>query len=340
MSNSLSVGLIGTGRIGRLHAEHLGHRIPEARLLTVSDVNESAARACAQACGIPRWESDYRQIINDPEIQAVVICSPTDTHAAMIEAAAGAGKHIFCEKPIDFNLKRIDQALEAVARAGVILQIGFNRRFDANFQRVRQAVANGEIGTPHQVHIISRDPGPPSLEYIQKSGGIFMDMTIHDFDMARFLVGSEVEEIYACGSARVDPAIGRAGDLDTVVVLLKFANGVICTIENCRQAVYGYDQRVEVFGSGGSIVVDNNYPNTAVIQGKTTIYRDPPLNFFMQRYLESYLREMTDFLRAIRTGGPSPVPGIDGRIPAVMAQAAQRSCKQNRAVRLDEIQAS
>jgi myo-inositol 2-dehydrogenase/D-chiro-inositol 1-dehydrogenase len=336
-SNVVKLGLIGAGRIGRLHAEHLTRRIPGAEIVALTDANEAAARDCAQDLGVHCWEIDYRKAIEHPEVQAVVICSPTDTHAGMIEAAATAGKHIFCEKPIDFDLGRIDRALQAVKKAKVILQVGFNRRFDPNFRRVRQAVEKGEIGTPHQVHIISRDPAPPPLEYIAKSGGIFMDMTIHDFDMARFLVGSEVEEVYATGSARVDPAIGAAGDFDTAVVLLKFANRVVGTIENCRQSVYGYDQRVEVFGSSGSIAVDNNYPNSALVQSKASIYRDPPLNFFMQRYTESYLVEMTEFLDAVRSGGPSPVSGQDGRVPVAMARAARLSCVENRPVRLDEI---
>ncbi len=336
-TNSLNLGLIGAGRIGRLHAEHLCRRIPEARLLAVTDVNEAAAHDCAAQLGLPQWGGDYRKLLDDPRIHAVVICSSTDTHTPLIEAAAAAGKHIFCEKPIDSDLGRIDRALQAVARAGVILQIGFNRRFDPNFRRVRQAVVSGEVGMPHQVHIISRDPSPPPLDYIRKSGGIFLDMTIHDFDMARFLVGAEVEEIYATGSARVNPAIGDAGDLDTAVVVLKFANGVVGTIENCRQAVYGYDQRVEVFGSAGSIVADNIYPNSAVVQGRSSIYRDPPLNFFMERYVESYLREMSEFLRAVLEGKPSPVSGPDGRIPVVMAMAARRSIVENRPVRLAEI---
>ena len=336
-SRPLNVGLIGAGRIGRLHAEHLCRRIPEARLLLVTDINESAARDCAQRFQIPEWGTDYRKVIDHPEIQAVVICSSTDTHTTIIEAAAGSGKHIFCEKPIDVDLNRIDRALRAVERAGVVLQIGFNRRFDANFRRVRQAVVNGEIGTPHQIHIISRDPAPPSIEYVKKSGGIFLDMTIHDFDMARFLIGAEVEEVYATGSVRIDPAIGAAGDLDTAVVVLKFANGVIGTIENCRQAVYGYDQRVEVFGSGGGIIVDNNYPNTAMIQAKATIHRDPPLNFFMDRYVESYLQEMHEFLRAVLDGQPCPVSGVEGRVPVVMAHAARRSWSENRPVRLGEV---
>jgi myo-inositol 2-dehydrogenase/D-chiro-inositol 1-dehydrogenase len=338
MTNTgLNLGLIGAGRIGKLHAEHLAYRIPGARLSMITDVNESAARECAQRLGVPSSGSDYRAILADPGVQAVVICSPTDTHAEIIQTAAAAGKHIFCEKPIDLDLARIDRTRAAVAKAGVTLQLGFNRRFDPNFRRVRQAVVSGEIGTPHQVRITSRDPGPPPLEYIAKSGGIFMDMTIHDFDMARFLVGAEVEEVYATASARVDPAIGKAGDWDTAVIMLKFVNGVVGTIENCRQAVYGYDQRVEVFGSGGSISTDNNYPNSAVVQGKQTIYRDQPLNFFMQRYLESYLVEMTEFVDAVRKGTPPPVSGPEGRIPVVMANAARRSVLENRPVRLSEI---
>ena len=337
MQSVINVGLIGAGRIGKLHAEHLCRRIPEARLSIITDADEPAARDCAERLGITDWGTDFRRAIEHPDTRAVVVCSPTDTHAAVIEAAAAAGKHIFCEKPINVDLRRIDRALQAVAKAGVILQVGFNRRFDPNFRRVRLAVANGEIGVPHQVRITSRDPAPPPLEYIAKSGGIFMDMTIHDFDMARFLAGSEVEEIYATGSARVDPAIGKAGDMDTAVALLKFASGATGVIENCRQAVYGYDQRVEVFGSGGSILVDNNYPNTALVQAKTTIYRDPPLNFFMERYLESYLEEMKQFVRAIREGAPSPLSGAEARIPVVMAQAARRSAAENRPVRLSEI---
>jgi myo-inositol 2-dehydrogenase/D-chiro-inositol 1-dehydrogenase len=193
--DTIKLAIIGAGRIGRLHAEHLSRRIPGAELVVVADANEAAARDCAQSLGIPNWESTYQKAINHPEVQAIAICSPTDTHAVMIEAAAEAKKHIFCEKPIDFDLGRIDKALQIVRKSDVILQIGFNRRFDPNFQRVRQAVVKGEIGTPHQVHIISRDPAPPPLEYIAKSGGIFMDMTIHDFDMARFLSGDEVQEV-------------------------------------------------------------------------------------------------------------------------------------------------
>jgi myo-inositol 2-dehydrogenase/D-chiro-inositol 1-dehydrogenase len=336
-SKPVNIGLIGAGRIGRLHAEHLSQRIANARLVALVDVNEAAARECAARFAVPEWGTDYQKVLKHPDIQAVVICSPTDTHAALIEGAAAAGKDIFCEKPVDVDLARIDRTLAAVQEAGVLLQVGFNRRFDANFQRVRQAVARGEIGIPHQLRITSRDPAPPSLEYIAKSGGIFLDMTIHDFDMARFLIGDEVEEVYATGGARVDPAIGKAGDLDTVVVLLKFKSGVMGIIENCRQAVYGYDQRVEAFGSAGSIVVANNYPNSAIVQSRSTIYRDPPLNFFMDRYLESYQRELSDFVQAVRENLPSPVSGAEARIPVLMAHAARRSVAENRPVRLEEV---
>ncbi len=337
MNTNLNIALIGAGRIGRVHAEHLAGRIPEAHLSMVADVDREAAEACARKFGAPVAVADYRAVLDKAEVDAVVICSATDTHAEIIEAAAAAGKHIFCEKPIDFDLGRIDQALAAVARAGVLMQVGFNRRFDANFRRVREAVRQGEVGTPHRLHIISRDPAPPPLAYINASGGIFLDMTIHDFDMARFLIGSEVEAIYTAAAVRVDPAIGEAGDLDTAVVVLHFENGVIGTIENSRQAVYGYDQRVEVFGSGGSIRIDNNHPNTAVVSTAQHVRRDLPLNFFMDRYLDSYVDEMQAFVTAVLEGTPPPVTGNDGRVPVVMGLAARRSHDEKRLVRLAEI---
>jgi myo-inositol 2-dehydrogenase/D-chiro-inositol 1-dehydrogenase len=337
ISSELTVGLIGAGRIGKLHAEHLRGRIPRANLKMVADIDENAAKQCAAHVGACDASTDYREVLDHPGIQAVVICSSTDTHARLIEEAAAVGKHIFCEKPIDHDLDRIDRALAAIERAGVLLQIGFNRRFDANFRRVKEAVESGEIGTPHLMHIISRDPAPPPIEYIEKSGGLFLDMTIHDLDMSRFLISSEVDEIYAAGAVRVDPAIGAAGDLDTSVIVLKFANGVIGTIDNSRQAVYGYDQRVEVFGSGGSVSSGNNYPNAATIRGRESVYRDLPLNFFIERYTDSYLEEMTQFVDAVLTGGPSPLDGAEGRIPVVMAQAAWKSYQENRPVKLTEI---
>ncbi len=337
-ANSLKIGLIGAGRIGRLHAEHLTSRIPSADLIMVADVFEEAARQCAELYAIPHSTSDYREVLGYPDIQAVVICSSTDTHAQIIEAAAQAGKHIFCEKPIALDLPSIDRALDAVERAGVKLQIGFNRRFDANYRRVRQAVEQGEIGRPHVLHIVSRDPDPPPIEYIRVSGGIFLDMTIHDFDIARFLTGSEVEEIFVLAAVMDDPAIGAAGDVDTAVVMLKFTNGVIGTISNSRHAAYGYDQRVELLGSAGAISTANNYPNTAIISDDRSVRRDLPLRFFVERYTESFVSEMAALVDAVLNDTPVPVTGLDGRVPVVMALAAHKSFAEHRPVFLSEIE--
>jgi myo-inositol 2-dehydrogenase/D-chiro-inositol 1-dehydrogenase len=215
--------------------------------------------------------------------------------------------------------------------------VGFNRRFDANFARVRQAVASGEIGVPQLMHIISRDPAPPPVSYVKVSGGIFLDMTIHDFDMARFLVSDEVEEVYTAGAVMVDPEIGKAGDLDTALLVLRFRNGVIGTIDNSRKAVYGYDQRVEILGSAGSIATGNCYPNQAVISTGKEIRRDLPLNFFMDRYTESFVEELRAFVTAVVEDKPTPVTGRDGRIPVVMGLAARKSYDEHRPVRLDEV---
>ncbi|HLV80583.1 MAG TPA: inositol 2-dehydrogenase, partial [Chthonomonadaceae bacterium] len=244
----IRVGVIGAGRIGKIHAENLARRVPGATVAAIADVNLPAAQETAAALQIPAAVADYTTLLKDPDVDAVAICSPSDTHARLIVEAAQAGKHIFCEKPIDYDLDRIDAALEAVSQAGVKLQIGFNRRFDANFAGVREMVAAGKIGAPHLLRITSRDPEPPPLTYSRVSGGIFLDMTIHDFDMARFLVGSEVVEVSTAGAVLIDPRFAEADDLDTAIVTLTFANGALGAIDNSRRAVYGYDQRVEVFG--------------------------------------------------------------------------------------------
>ena len=268
---TLKIGLLGAGRIGQVHASTIATRVPSAQLVAVADVNEAAAQACAAKYRIPTASANPLDVINDPNVDAVLICTTTDTHVTLIEAAAKAGKHIFCEKPVAMTLPEVDRALAAAAKAGVQLQLGFNRRFDANYARVRHAITSGEIGEPHILHIISRDPAPPPLAYIKVSGGIFVDMAIHDFDMARFLIGSEVEEVYVQADVRVDPAIGQAGDVDTAVTMLRFKNGVIGTIDNSRKAAYGYDQRVEVFGSGGAINTNNNYPNNTVLSNAAAV---------------------------------------------------------------------
>lgn len=337
MVKAVQIGLIGAGRIGRVHAETIANRIPEANLLAVADIFLEAAQKCAADFQIPSVSEDYREILENSEIEAVLICSSTDTHAEFIVQAAEAGKHIFCEKPIDHDLKKIDRALDVVENAGVKLQIGFNRRFDPSFKRVRDAVAAGEIGAPHLVHITSRDPGPPPLDYIKVSGGIFLDMTIHDFDMARYLIDSEVDEVFAAGAVMVDPAIGEAGDIDTAVIVLRYANGAIGVIDNSRQAVYGYDQRVEVFGSGGGIVVSNRTPDLAVLSDADGVHASKPLHFFIERYRESYVAELQEFIESVSEDKTPSVTGIDGRIPVVMGLAAWKSYRENRPVRLSEI---
>jgi myo-inositol 2-dehydrogenase/D-chiro-inositol 1-dehydrogenase len=337
LTHKLHVGIIGAGRIGKVHAETIAFRLPEAVPFAITDINRKAAEDLAARCGISKVAESAAEIFADPNVEAVLICSSTDTHADLVVEAAKARKHIFCEKPIDHSLAKIDRALTAVAQAGVKLQVGFNRRFDANFARVRKAVVSGEIGTPHLLHIISRDPAPPPVSYVKVSGGIFLDMTIHDFDMARFLTGEEVEEIYTAAGVMVDPEIGKAGDLDTALIVLRFKSGLIGTIDNSRKAVYGYDQRVEILGSAGSIATGNCYPNQAVISTATAVGRDLPLNFFMDRYTESFANELRAFVEAVLQDKPTPVTGIDGRIPVVMGLAARRSHDEHRPVRLDEV---
>ena len=338
-TKQLNVGIVGAGRIGKVHAETLAFRLPQVRTLAIADVNREAAQAVASRCGIPTVCASAAEIFANPEIEAVLICTSTDTHADLIVEAAAAGKHIFCEKPIAHSLTRIDRALKAVEQAGVKLQIGFNRRFDPNFARARHAVASGEIGNPRLMHIVSRDPAPPPISYIKVSGGMFLDMTIHDFDMARFLMADEVEEVYVAGGVMVDPEIGKAGDLDTAIVVLRFSNGVIGTIDNCRQAAYGYDQRVEILGSKGSVATQNCYPNQAVISTGTEIRTDLPLNFFMERYTESFANEIRDFVEVVRLDRPSPVSGVDGRQAVVIGVAALKSYQERRPVRVSEVTA-
>jgi len=333
----LHFGILGAGRIGRVHAETLAFRLPEAEIVAITDVNREAAQTVAARCGIHRVAASAEEIFADKAIEAVLICTSTDTHADLIVQAAQAGKHIFCEKPVSLSLEKIDYSLAAVERAGVQLQVGFNRRFDSNFMRVRQAVANGEIGKPSLIHIISRDPAPPPISYLRPSGGIFLDMMIHDFDMARYLMGEEVEEIYATGGVMVDPAFKGEDDLDTALVVLHFKSGAIGTIDNSRKAVFGYDQRVEILGSKGKIASENRYPNQVVVSGEKSVYTDLPLNFFMQRYTESFALELQLFVQAVLEGKPTPVTGADSRAPVVVALAARKSYDEHRPVKLIEV---
>lgn len=332
----LRVGLLGAGRIGKVHAEAITSQVADAEIVRVVDVMLSSAEALGKQYSIP-YSDNPQDIFEDASIDAVLICSSTDTHSQFIVDSAEAGKHIFCEKPIDHDLARIDAALAAVEKAGVKILVGFNRRFDDNFAKVQQVVANGGVGEPHILRITSRDPAPPPVEYIKVSGGIFLDMMIHDFDMARFLIGSEVEEVYTLGAVMVDPAIGEAGDVDTAIVTLKFANGVIGSIDNSRQAVYGYDQRVEVFGSKGMVDVKNNLPNTHTIYNADGVTSEKPLYFFLERYMAAYGNEMKVFVDCVVNDKPSPVNGQDGRAPVVIGMAAQKSLEEGRPVKISEI---
>ena len=335
--SKIGVGVIGAGRIGKLHIEHLAQNISEAELVSICSLDRSDMESLAAQFNVPKVTNDYNTLLTDPQIEAVLVASATDTHVEISQAAAEAGKHIFCEKPIAFDLEQIDETLAIVEKAGVKFQVGFNRRFDASFMRVREAVASGEIGEPHIMRITSRDPAPPPIEYVKVSGGIFLDMTIHDFDTARYLIADEVVEVYAVGGVRVDPKIGEVGDIDTAVITLRFQNGVIATIDNSREAVYGYDQRVEVFGSKGMVTAANPLTDTVTFSGSEGTRAASPPYFFIERYKPAFLSELQAFLACIREDTPPPVTGEDGRAPVVIGFAARKSLRENRPVLLSEI---
>lgn len=337
LNGNVRFGVLGVGRIGKIHTENLMNRIPEARVIALSDIFPNELATMEAKYDIPDSFLDYRHVLELPEVDAVAICTPTDTHHRMILDAAAAGKHVFCERPIDLSLDRIREIDKAVEKSGIKLMVGFNRRFDPNFLKVRELVQSGKIGVPHLLKITSRDPSPPSENQLRSSGGLFLDMTLHDFDMARYLVGSEVTEVYGTANVPVDPMIERAGDWDTSIVTLSFENGALGTIDNSRKAVYGCDQRVEVFGSEGMVAVGNNLPDGHVHLDRTGTHSSLPLNSFMDRYNESYLREMQAFVHAIRGNKPVPASVNDGLKALVIALAAIESVRGNRPVRIAEI---
>ena len=324
---TLGVGVIGVGRIGRMHADLLSRQVPGARLAAVHDADPSAARSV----DAPAFDA-VEDLLG--EVDAVAICSSTETHADLIVAAARAGRAIFCEKPISLELAEVDRALAAVEDAGVPFQIGFNRRFDPAHAAVREAVARGDVGEPQLVRISSRDPEPPSTEYVRTSGGIFLDMTIHDFDMARFVTGSEVVEVFARGAVHID-SFGEADDVDTALVTLVHENGCLTAIDNSRRAVYGFDQRVEVFGSRGMAASENPHAHSAVVRTADGTRKSPLPHFFLERYVPSYLREWDAFVEAVRTGTAPPVSGRDARAPLVIGLAAWQSLREGRPVEIE-----
>jgi myo-inositol 2-dehydrogenase/D-chiro-inositol 1-dehydrogenase len=324
--------VFGTGRIGSMHARMLARQVPGASLAGVFDVVPGSTDALAVELGCPVATSVDDALALDAD--AVAICTSTNTHIDVMVAAADAGKAIFCEKPLSLDLDEVDRGLAAVEAAGVPLQVGFNRRFDPSHKAVADAVASGAVGDVHLCAITSRDPAPPPIEYIEVSGGIFCDMTIHDFDMARYVTGSDVVEVYAKGAVRVDPAIGEAGDVDTAVVVLTHANGAITTIDNSRRAVYGYDQRVEAFGSAGMVQSDNHHESISRLATEQGFEQPPLENFFLERYARSYLDQWAAFVDMVAHGAPSPVDGADGRAPLVIGLAAWQSARENRPIPL------
>lgn len=327
----ISIALLGAGRIGQIHGRAIAAS-PRARLAGIADPAPEGAQALSAATGAPVRDID--DLLSDEGVDAVLIATPTDTHADFIDKAAAAGKAILCEKPVDLSSDRIEATLTRVASAGVPLMIGFNRRFDPNFAALKKRLDDGLAGDVELVTILSRDPAPPPASYVARSGGLFRDMMIHDLDMARFLLGEEPVEVHAVGSSLVDPEIGKAGDVDTAAVLLRTASGKICQISNSRRATYGYDQRIEVHGSKGLLSAGNVHETTVTFAGAGGISADPVQNFFLERYAAAYRIEVEAFIDAVAEGkAPSP-SGHDGLRAQLLADAATESCFSGKPVKL------
>ena len=334
----VNVGIIGAGRIGKVHVESICTQVKDAKVKMLADpfMNDETAK-WAKDMGVEAVTKDYKEILADPEIDAVLICSSTDTHASISIEAIEADKHVFCEKPIDHDVAKIKEVIDALKDSNVKYQVGFNRRFDHNFEAVQKAVADGKIGDTHIIKITSRDPEPPCADYVKVSGGIFLDMTIHDFDMVRFLAGCNAEEIYVQAAVLVDPAIGEAGDVDTAVITLKMENGAIAVIDNSRKAAYGYDQRAEVFGSKGMVAVSNDSTSSAVISNADGVTGEKPLYFFLERYMAAYAKEIKCFIETIENDTDTPLGVMDGLQPVLMGLAAKKSLEEHRPVKISEI---
>lgn len=328
------IGIIGTGRIGRMHAEYIARHTPGATLSAVSDVNAASAVEVGAAYGVPAVSADEVIALSD----AVAICTSTDTHVDYIVAAAEAGKAIFCEKPVSLDLAEVDRAADVLERTGVPFMVGFNRRFDPGHRAVRDAVVSGRIGDVRMARVTSRDPSPPPVEYVKVSGGIWVDMMIHDFDMAGALVDSPVTHVWAHGACLIDPRIGELGDFDTALAVLMHANGVTTTIDVSRQALYGYDQRIEVLGRDGMVSSGNQPQHQAQVARANGFHTAALQHFFLERYMDAYRRQWLAFEDYLRTGGPSPVSGEQARIPVALALAATRSAQERRLVAVSEVE--
>ena len=331
----LRLGIIGAGRIGKVHCESIGRYVKDAVVACVADPFMNAeTEKTVKAFGAEKVTKDYKEILADKSIDAVLICSSTDTHAKISIEAIEAGKHVFCEKPVDHDVDKILEVKAALAKSNVKYQVGFNRRFDHNFEAVRDAIASGKIGHLDVLKICSRDPGAPPVEYIKVSGGIFLDMTIHDFDMVRFLSGDEVESVYAVGGVTVDKAIGEAGDIDTAIITMKLKGGTLAVIDNCRRATYGYDQRAEAFGALGQVAIANDCKSSAVISDANGVTAEKPLYFFLERYMQAYVKEITEFVDCIVNDKPVSVGIEDGLQAVAIGIAAKKSLETGMPVKL------
>ena len=332
----INIGILGLGRIGKIHLENLCTRIDGVKVLAAMNPSEQG-RKFAEKFNVPLITDNANEVINHPDIDAILICTSTNVHADYVIKVARAGKAIFCEKPLDLSLEKVRETLEMVKSSGVPLMLAFNQRLDPNFQEIKQAIIKGRIGKLRSVHIISRDPGPPPIPYIKVSGGLFLDMTIHDLDMARYIVDDEVKEVYAKGYNLIDPEIGKAGDIDSGYLMLTFNNDVTVLIENSRHASYGYDQRLEVFGSEGMMKAENPLKTTNYFLDKNGVQVSRNLDFFIDRYAESYRIEMQTFVACLQKKIPMPITADDGLQAMLIALAANISLKENRPVRLDEV---
>ena len=332
----VGVAVLGAGRIGALHAANLGRWIPGAILVGVADPDATAGQCAVDAAGAGRAVTQYADLLADARVQAVVVATPTDTHAQVMADAAHAGKHIFCEKPIALTIEATEAAIAAVRSGGVLLQIGFNRRFDPPFAHARQAIARGDIGEPWMVKLVGRDPRIAPLSYLKGSGGQFKDQAIHEFDAAPWLIGQDVVEVFAMGAVLVDPQVAGIGDVDTALTTLRFANGALGVVDSCRQAVYGYDVRGEVHGSQGKLIIGYEGRTAVTLLQPNAVSHDH-VDWFLDRFAAAYRDELTHFVDCVRTGATPSVGGADGLRALRVAVAAGLSLRERRAVRLEEV---
>lgn len=335
-ANKINVAVIGLGRMGKIHLKNLLQAISNANVVAVADPVYPEEQFKKEYEGL-RFVKDAAEVITSPEVDAIVIATPTSTHAALVEQCIDNRKPVFCEKPLDLSLEITKTLLQKAEKVGIALMIGFNRRFDHNFMEARKAVSEGKIGNPQIVKITNRDPSLPSIEFVKTSGGMFMDFTIHDFDMARYMMGKEVVEVYAKGLVFFDEEMANAGDVDTALTTLTFEDGTYAVLDNSRKAVFGYDQRLEIFGDKGMIQVENNLANRNILYNEHGIHQALPLNSFTQRYIDSYCKEMESFIDALLNNTPVPIKNEDIVMATLLAYAAKKSMDEHRPVKLSEM---